>query len=124
MQVSRGAMNENNYKKILLVGLVSAIALLTAACGSSTTAAVSPPPPPTVAVIDTKAQDVPIYAEFAAQTFARDMVEVRGRVDGYVDQRICQVGSNVRAGEPLYILDTRPYEAEVGKARADVAQSE
>jgi membrane fusion protein (multidrug efflux system) len=124
MQVSRGAMNENNYKKILLVGLVSAIALLTAACGSSTTAAVSPPPPPTVAVIDTKAQDVPIYAEFAAQTFARDMVEVRGRVDGYVDQRLFQVGSNVRAGEPLYILDTRPYEAEVGKARADVAQSE
>lgn len=117
-------MSTNTLKKTLLLGFIGVISILLVACGTSTTAAVSPPPPPTVAVIDTRAQDVPIYAEYAAQTFARDMVEVRGRVDGYVDQRLFQVGSNVKAGDVLYILDTRPYEAEVAKAKADVAQSD
>jgi membrane fusion protein (multidrug efflux system) len=69
-------------------------------------------------------QDVPIYAEYTAQTYARDMVEVRGRVDGYVEKRLFQVGSDVKAGEPLYILDLRPYQAELARARADLAASE
>jgi len=117
-------MYTNTLKKLMLLGSISMLAILLIACGNQTTAAVSAPPPPTVAVIDTRVEDVPIYSEYAAQTFARDMVEVRGRVDGYVDKRLFQVGSNVRAGDVLYILDTRPYEAEVAKARADVAQSD
>jgi membrane fusion protein (multidrug efflux system) len=98
-------------------------ALLAAACGRPTGAAVAPPPP-SVSVIEAKLEDVPIFSEYAAQTFSRDMVEVRGRVDGYVEKRLFQVGSNVEAGAPLYILDLRPYQAEVAKARADVAQAE
>ncbi len=81
-------------------------------------------PPPPVSVVEVQAQDVPIYSEYAAQTFARDMVEVRGRVDGYIEKRLFQVGSDVRAGQTLYVLDRRPYEADVDKAKGDVAQSE
>ena len=81
-------------------------------------------PPPPVSVVEVQAQDVPIYREYAAQTFARDMVEVRGRVDGYIEKRLFQVGADVRAGQVLYELDTRPYAAEVDKAKGDVAQSE
>jgi membrane fusion protein, multidrug efflux system len=81
-------------------------------------------PPALVSVIEVQAQDVPLYGEYAAQTFARDMVEVRGRVDGYIEKRLFQVGSDVHAGQTLYILDLRPYEADVQKAKGDVAQSE
>jgi membrane fusion protein (multidrug efflux system) len=81
-------------------------------------------PPALVSVVEVQAQNVPLYGEYAAQTFARDMVEVRGRVDGYIEKRLFQVGSDVRPGQTLYILDTRPYAAEVQKARGDVAQSE
>ena len=81
-------------------------------------------PPPPVSVDRGPAQDVPIYAEYAAQTFARDMVEVRGRVDGYIEKRLFQVGTDVLAGQMLYTLDTRPYAADVDKAKGDVAQSE
>jgi len=80
--------------------------------------------PPPVSVLEVQAQDVPIYSEYAAQTFARDMVEVRGRVDGYIEKRLFQVGADVRAGQTLYELDRRPYAADVDKAKADVAQSE
>jgi membrane fusion protein, multidrug efflux system len=81
-------------------------------------------PPPPVSVLVVHAQDVPIYGEYAAQTFARDMVEVRGRVDGYIEKRLFQVGADVAAGQTLYVLDRRPYAADVDKAKGDVAQSE
>ncbi len=81
-------------------------------------------PPAPVSVLEVQAQDVPIYSEYAAQTFARDMVEVRGRVDGFIEKRLFQVGADVHAGDVLYILDVRPYAADVDKAKGDVAQSE
>ncbi len=111
--------------QLMLAALVIATCWLAAGCGDTTNANAAPSmPPPTVSVFEVTGQDVPIYTEYAAQTFARDQVEVRGRVDGYVEKRLFQVGSMVQAGEPLYILDVRPYEAEVAKARADVAESE
>ena len=81
-------------------------------------------PPALVSVVEVQVQDVPLYGEYAAQTFARDMVEVRGRVDGYIEKRLFQVGSDVRPGQTLYMLDRRPYTADVQKAKGDVAQSE
>src|SRR5256712_850787 len=92
-------------------------------CGSTTRAATTPAPP-SVSVITVSPEDAPIYKEYAAQTFARDMVEVRGRVDGYIEKRLFQVGSDVKAGQPLYVLDLRPYQAEVQKAKGDLAQTE
>jgi membrane fusion protein (multidrug efflux system) len=77
-----------------------------------------------VSVTEVKPRSVPIYAEYAAQTFARDEVEIRGQVDGYVRKRLFQTGANVKAGEVLYVLDLRPYQADVAKAKGDVAQSE
>jgi membrane fusion protein, multidrug efflux system len=81
-------------------------------------------PPPPVSVVEVQPQTVPIYGEYAAQTFARDIVEVRGRVDGYIEKRLFQVGADVKAGQTLYVLDLRPYAADVEKAKADLAQSE
>jgi membrane fusion protein (multidrug efflux system) len=67
---------------------------------------------------------VPIYRDYTAETYARDMVEVRGRVDGYIEERLFQVGSDVKAGQVLYVLDRRPYQADVDKAKGDLEQSQ
>ena len=82
-----------------------------------------PPPPPTVSVITVTGEDVATYREYPARTYARDLVEVRGRVDGYIDRRTFDIGSDVRAGQVLYVLDLRPYEAEVERARGALAQA-
>lgn len=99
--------------------------LVLAACGSDPkTTKAAAPQPPAVSVIEVRSEDVPIYTEYAAQTYSRDMVEVRGRVDGYVEKRLFQAGSDVKAGQDLYVLDLRPYQADVAKARGDLSQSE
>src|SRR5258706_10296303 len=113
---------------ILLATL--AIGLMAAGGGKAATKSTAPPPPE-VGVIHVTGEDVSTYREYPARTYARDLVEVRGRVDGYVDRRTFDIGSDVRAGQVLYVLDVRPYEAEVeraggalAQATADIAQAE
>src|SRR5258708_1631083 len=105
---------------ILLATL--AIGLLAAGGGKAATKSTAPPPPE-VGVIHVMGEDVSTYRDYPARTYARDLVEVRGRVDGYVDRRTFDIGSDVRAGQVLYVLDVRPYEAEVERARAALAQA-
>jgi membrane fusion protein, multidrug efflux system len=108
-------------RRVLLIA--SLISVQTCLSSSEARAQGTPPPMP-VSVVQIRAQDVPIYGDYASQTFARDMVEVRGRVDGYIESRRFQAGTDVRAGQVLYTLDQRQYKAEVQKAKADVAQSQ
>ena len=116
--------SSNAYSRLLATLLITA-GLTLAGCNTqaSISNAASSPSATEVSVITVSAEDTPIYNEYAAQTFARDMVEVRGRVDGYIEKRLFETGSDVKAGQPLYILDFRPYEAEVEKARGDLSQS-
>jgi len=108
----------------IAIVLLAFVLLFAAACSKSYAERPASPPPPTVSVIEVQPRSVPIYAEYAAQTFARDEVEIRGQVDGYIRKRLFKTGADVKAGEPLYILDLRPYQADVAKAKGDVAQSE
>jgi membrane fusion protein (multidrug efflux system) len=81
-------------------------------------------PPPTVEVIQAGLGDADIYADYPAQTYARDMVDVRGRVEGYIDKWLFRPGQEVKAGQPLYILDLRPYRAQVKQAQGTLRQTE
>ena len=92
------------------------------ACGGSkpTTQA---PPPVGVEIVEVKAEDVPIFSDYVGETYAREQVEVRGRVTGYIEKRLFEPGSEVKKGQVLYVLDRRPYEAEVLKSKAGVARS-
>jgi membrane fusion protein (multidrug efflux system) len=113
-----------------IMKLLGAVALLSVVllAGCSATGQKGGPPPAAAAtpvvVAEIQPADVPIFAEFAAQTYAKNMVEVRGRVDGYLERWQFQPGSEVRAGDVLYVLDLRPYEASVQQARANLKQGE
>ena len=106
---------------ILLLALASAVA--SAACGR-TAAAPQGPPPPEVEVATVLQRDVPVFVEAIGQTRGGEEVEVRARVEGYLDSVEFQEGSYVRKGQRLYTIDPREYEAAVAQAKARVAQSE
>ena len=104
--------------RVFGVILLLLVCLFFSGCGASVqqSQAATTPPPSLVEFVTVQNRDVPIYSEYAAQTYARDTVDVRGRVDGYLEQRLFQVGSEVSPGQTLYVLDLRPYEAEVARA--------
>jgi len=107
----------------ILVVLSSILWMIGCRASGQKIGATEPPPTPVV-VTEVTLQDVAIFSEFAAQTYARNMVEVRGRVEGYVDQWLFRPGSDVKAGQVLYVLDLRPYEAAVQQAAGNLHQSE
>ena len=52
-------------------------------------------PPPTVEIIEVSPSAADIYTDYPAQTYARDMVEVRGRVEGYMEKWLFRPGQEV-----------------------------
>ncbi len=106
------------------VALVIATALLQGCRANGERKGPAGAAPPLVSVMEVQPRSIPIFAEFAAQTYARNMVDVRGRVAGYVDRWLFQPGAEVAAGQVLYVLDLRPFEADVVQARGNLQQSE
>src|ERR1017187_5423499 len=118
-------VNRSAPLRLALVLVVLPSSILWNGCSASGQKSDPTGPPPTpVMVTDVTLRDVAIFSEFAAQTYARNMVEVRGRVEGYVDQWLFHPGSDVNAGQVLYVLDLRPYEAAVQQAAGNLHQSE
>jgi membrane fusion protein, multidrug efflux system len=116
-------VGERIYPKILL--LVAAGSLLAlSGCNSAAQTQRVQPPPPMVVVKQVDASDVPVMSDYPAQTYARNTVEVRGRVDGYIDKWLFHPGQEVRSGDLLYVLDLRPYQAAVEQAKGNLSQSE
>ena len=108
----------------IAVGIIVVACLATWGCQSAAQGPVSAPPAQPVMVTTVSAADVPIYSEYPAQTYARNTVEVRGRVDGYIDKWLFTPGQEVGTGDALYILDVRPYQAALEQAKGNLAQSE
>jgi RND family efflux transporter MFP subunit len=80
-----------------------------------------PPPPVTVAVVP--ARDVTDWDEFSGRLEAVNAVEIRPRVSGYITRVAFAEGKEVRKGEVLFEIDPRPYQADLARAEAELAQA-
>ncbi len=81
-------------------------------------------PPAAVTVKKVEPQTFPVTFEYVGQTQGSKDVEVRARVTGIIEKRLYQEGSFVKAGQPLFVIDARPYEAQVNAAKADLARAQ
>ncbi len=94
-------------------------------CGSRRSQNVGTPAAhPKVQVVEVEPVDADIYVEYPAQTYARNIVDVRGRVEGRVDKALFRTGQEVTADQPLFILDPRPLQAQVQQTRGALQQAE
>jgi membrane fusion protein (multidrug efflux system) len=107
------------------VGLVAALALAVAACGGG--AGQAGPggfPPAPVSVQEVKPVNVPLRFEYVGQTAGSKEAEVRARVQGILERRTYQEGGRVNAGQTLFVIDARPYQAQLQAAEADLARAQ
>ncbi len=100
------------------------IALLVGCSSKTPQNASAQTPPPTVEIIEVATTNADIYVEYPAQTYARNMVDVRGRVEGYVEKWLFKPGQTVTTGQPLYVLDLRPFQAHLQQAQGTLKQTE
>jgi membrane fusion protein (multidrug efflux system) len=92
--------------------------------GCKSEAQTQTPPPPEVSVIEVKPGPVTVNNEYVAQTQAPDTIEIRAQVTGLLERQAFGDGALVKKGDVLYVIDQRPFAAQLAQARASVAQAE
>lgn len=78
---------------------------------------------PVVPVETATVEDVRIYGEYDGTVRPRQTVEIRARVEGYLEKILFEPGTYVRKHQTLFIIDNRLYEAYVEKARAQLKKA-
>ena len=98
----------------------------TVACTLGVAACSKPAPPvqqaPEVKVAEVVKQDVPVSSEWVGTTDGSINAQIRAKVQGYLLTQGYRDGSTVKAGQLLYQLDPRQYQADLDKALGDLAQ--
>src|SRR5438045_2279517 len=103
--------------------LVLAVACLTAFTGCANKAAQNfdRPPAPVTATVAV-AQDVPTYLDAIGKTVAREVVSVQPQVSGRIMKIHFTDGADLKKGDMLFTIDTRPFEANLRQAEANVSK--
>lgn len=79
---------------------------------------------PTVMVEAAAKDDVEIYGEYVGRIRAQQFVEVRARVEGYLEQMLFAEGTYVNKNQVLFVINQEQYRAKADKARAQLKKDE
>ncbi|MCC6271880.1 MAG: efflux RND transporter periplasmic adaptor subunit [Deltaproteobacteria bacterium] len=79
---------------------------------------------PTVQVTPVARRNIPQYVEYVGQTEAPVSVEIRARVEGFVQEVAFVEGSNVKEGDLLFVIDPKPYEEKLARAKGKLAETQ
>ena len=104
-------------RRSMLVAVAMA-ATLSTACEKPVAVA---PQPPEVYVTTVVQKDVPVYLDLVGQTQGFQDVDIRARVEGFLDTVNFREGSFVRRGDLLYQIDPKPLQATLAQANAELA---
>ncbi len=112
-------------QKVIWVGSLAIVLSLLALSGcspakSGSVAQSIPAAPVTIAVA--MGRDVPVQVETIGHVSAFSTVAVKSQVDGKLERVLFQEGDEVRAGQTLFIIDARPFEAALRQAEANLAK--
>jgi membrane fusion protein, multidrug efflux system len=106
----------------LRFAFASATLVLLAACHKP--AAELPKQATEVTVMTVEPRDTPVDFEFTAQTESSREVQIRARVDGFLDKRVYTEGQLVHTGQTMFLMDPKPFEAALQSAKGELAQQQ
>jgi len=128
MSFSRSSSSDFSMRRFvrpLCVGGVLSVFLL-AGCGQGNkdAAAVAKPPPAQVGVVTVALSDIGLTTELPGRLEASRVAQVRARATGILQKRLFREGSDVKAGEALFTIDSAPYAAAYASAQASLARAQ
>ena len=112
----------NPQTTVILVFMSALMGLSISACQPANDYA--PPPPPAVTVSQPVQREVTNYLDFTGNTQAVERVEIRARVQGFLESVHFEASTPVQQGDLLYVIDPRPFQAQVNKASADLSRKQ
>ena len=106
----------------MVKGLIPLLSMIAGCAGPAVPS--TKPETPTVQVAAPVEVEVTDYADFTSRTAAVNSVEVRARVDGYLDSVHFKAGSLVEKGDVLFVIDQRQFVRELNRAKAQLEQAQ
>jgi membrane fusion protein, multidrug efflux system len=97
--------------------------LLIAGCGKTQESGPTSAPIQ-VTTLTIEPRDVPVSVTYIAQTQSSQAVNIQARVSGFLDKRVYVEGSLVKAGQVLFQMDQKPFQAQVDAAQAALERSQ
>jgi membrane fusion protein, multidrug efflux system len=119
--VSHGLFRRTPYRELAACALGTLGVLGLLGCSK---AGPQGPAAPEVYVADVVQRDVPVYLELVGQTKGSQDVEIRARVEGYLESVNFTEGTYVSKGTLLYQIDPKPFEATLAAAKANLATAQ
>ena len=108
--------------------VVAALGVLLAACGQQAPGGKPPaggaPPPAEVGVVTVAPRAVALATELPGRLEASRVAQVRARAAGILQKRLFKEGSDVKAGQALFLIDPAPYQASAASAQATLARAQ
>lgn len=80
-------------------------------------------PPPKVKIISAINRDVTEWDEYTGRIAAVNSVDIRARVGGYLEKVNFKAGDKVKKGDVLFLIDAKPYQAQLNYAAAELARA-
>lgn len=112
----------NMNKKYLNIVFAMTFGVLVVACGKQNAGEAPAMPAMPVSVLSVQPTTVPISAEAVAQTEGAKEVEIRPRVGGILLKKLFEEGAEIKAGQPMFLIDPVPFKMEVAQANAQLSQ--
>jgi multidrug efflux system membrane fusion protein len=122
ISMGQGILKAWACKSHFMLGFVCLAAVSSISCGKKVTAA-SEQPPPSVTVSAAMSRDVPVYLDEIGRNGAFESVTVTPQVAGRITERHFDDGANLQKGQLLFVIDPRPYQAQLDSAQANLAQA-
>jgi len=120
--MGHGILKAWAWKSQFVLGLEVLAAASSISCGKKVTAA--PERPPTLVTVSAAlSRDVPIYLDEIGKNGAFESVTVTPQVAGRITERHFEDGANLQKGQLLFVIDPRPYQAQLDSAQANFAQA-
>ena len=108
------------FRRSLLIALCYSVSLAAGVGCQANRPKVAPAEPPVVPVSQPVQREVTDYVDFTGRTEAVQSVDIRPRVTGYLVKMPFQEGAEVKAGDLLFVIDPRPYQAQLDQAQGQV----
>jgi membrane fusion protein, multidrug efflux system len=94
---------------------------LVSACDRSEQKQAAVPLPPAVTVVKVARMEITPTSSFTGRIEAVDKVDLRARVEGFIEKRLFEEGADVKVGDLLFTLDKAPYQAEIDQINANIS---
>ena len=117
-------IKELRLRKKRIIAMVGCIAVIIVAYVILTWPEKKTPDAPMVSVEPVGVEDVEIYGDYVGRVRAQQFVEVRARVEGFLERMAFEEGTYVEKNQVLFIIDPRQYQAKVDQAKASLARSQ